>query len=51
MTTQPIGDALVSTLDTIDEAASGANIRISIVHGVLDDILPRRPYPRAAPYD
>lgn len=39
MTTQPIGDALVSTMNTIDEAASGANIRISTGHGGLDDIL------------
>lgn len=39
MTAQPIGDALVSTMNTIDEAASGANIRISTGHGGLDDIL------------
>lgn len=39
MTTQPIGDALVSTMNTINEAASGANIRISTGHGGLDDIL------------
>lgn len=38
MTAQPIRDALVSTMDTIDAAASGADIRISTGHGGLDDI-------------